>query len=187
MTIFPETKALDLTTRFRKDADAFYVEAKRSTVSGVAQIPYWVYGMIVVLGWNEAMMVLFNPLYFAMLLVLGATAYVMLQLGLVGPALQVGRTIVNEASIFAFTIPFNADSEAFLCRFTDKQSTSYGNTSRNRSRPSRCVPSHTGWRTRSPSCDATSRGTARTRGSSPPSEVARDDVPRVGVEARAAV
>lgn len=74
--MFTETKALDLTNRFRRDADAFYVEAKRSTVSGVAQIPYWVYGMLVVLGWNEAMVVLFNPLYFAMLLVLAATACV---------------------------------------------------------------------------------------------------------------
>ena len=76
LTIFSETKVLDLTNRFRRDADAYYVEAKRSTVSSVAQIPYWMYGVLVVLGWNEAMMVLFNPLYFAMLLVLIASAYV---------------------------------------------------------------------------------------------------------------
>lgn len=78
LTIFTETKALDLTNRFRKDADAFYVEAKRSTVSSVAQIPYWMYGVLVVLGWNEAMVVLFNPLYFAFLLVLAGAAYVTL-------------------------------------------------------------------------------------------------------------
>lgn len=74
LTIFTETKALDLSSRFRKDADAYYVEAKRSTVSSIAQIPYWMYGVLVVLGWNEAMTVLFNPLYFAMLLVFGASA-----------------------------------------------------------------------------------------------------------------
>lgn len=73
-TVFTETKSLELSSRFRKDADAFYVEAKRSTVSSVAQIPYWMYGVLVVLGWNEAMAVIFNPLYFAMLLVLGASA-----------------------------------------------------------------------------------------------------------------
>jgi hypothetical protein len=32
------------------------------------------YGALAVLGWNEAMAVLFNPLYFAMLLILGASA-----------------------------------------------------------------------------------------------------------------
>lgn len=62
-------KALDLTNRFRREADAFYVEAKRSMVSSIAQIPVWMYGVLVVLGWNEAMAVLFNPLYFATLLV----------------------------------------------------------------------------------------------------------------------
>ena len=65
LTIFSETKALDISNRFRRDADAYYVEAKRSTVSGIAQIPYWIYGVLVVLGWNEAMAILFNPLYFA--------------------------------------------------------------------------------------------------------------------------
>jgi hypothetical protein len=68
LVVFTDTKALDLTTRFRRDADAYYVEAKRSTVSSIAQVPYWMYGLMVVLGWNEAMAVLFNPLYFTLLL-----------------------------------------------------------------------------------------------------------------------
>ena len=43
-------------------------------MSSVAQIPYWMYGMLVVLGWNEAMAVLFNPLYFTLLIIAGASA-----------------------------------------------------------------------------------------------------------------
>lgn len=69
LTVLTDTKILELTNKFRKDADAYYVEAKRSTVASIAQIPYWMYGVLVVLGWNEAMAVLFNPLYFAMLLI----------------------------------------------------------------------------------------------------------------------
>ena len=69
LSIFSETKALELTNKFRKDADAYYVEAKRSTVSSIAQIPYWMYGVLIVLGWNEAMVVLFNPMYVTMLAV----------------------------------------------------------------------------------------------------------------------
>lgn len=68
LVIFSESKYLDLTARFRRDADAYFVEAKRSTVSSIAQVPYWIYGLMVVLGWNEAMLVLFNPAYFVMLL-----------------------------------------------------------------------------------------------------------------------
>ncbi|CAL1706761.1 unnamed protein product [Somion occarium] len=99
LLIFSETKAVDLTNRFRKDADAYYVEAKRSTVATMAQIPYWMYGVLVVLGWNEAMVVLFNPLYFAMLLVLLASSWFIVQMGLVGPVFQVLRTVGNEVSL----------------------------------------------------------------------------------------
>ena len=118
--VFSETKAIDLGNRFRKDADAYYVEAKRSTVSTTAQIPYWVYGLLVVLGWNEAMAILFNPLYFTMLLIFLVSAYVCLisshwghfvltqivtryfivQLGLVGPLFTVLRTLGTEVRQF---------------------------------------------------------------------------------------
>ncbi|PPQ70293.1 hypothetical protein CVT25_014615 [Psilocybe cyanescens] len=96
LTVFTETKAVDLTNKFRKDADAYYVEAKRSTVSSIAQIPYWMYGVLVVLGWNEAMAILFNPLYFTFLLIILAASYVTIQLGLVGPLFQVVRTVGGE-------------------------------------------------------------------------------------------
>ncbi|KLO18325.1 root hair defective 3 GTP-binding protein [Schizopora paradoxa] len=96
LTVLSETKVLDLSSRFRKDADAYYVEAKRSTVSSIAQIPTWMYGVLVVLGWNEAMAVLFNPLYFTALLCALATGWMILKLGLVGPLLQVSRTVANE-------------------------------------------------------------------------------------------
>ncbi|KII92556.1 hypothetical protein PLICRDRAFT_50920 [Plicaturopsis crispa FD-325 SS-3] len=96
LTVFSETKALDLTNRFRKEADAYYVEAKRSTVSSVAQIPYWMYGVLVVLGWNEAMAVLFNPLYFTFLLTALAAAFAIVQLGLVGPLFHITRRVGHE-------------------------------------------------------------------------------------------
>ncbi|KJA27867.1 hypothetical protein HYPSUDRAFT_35037 [Hypholoma sublateritium FD-334 SS-4] len=96
LVVFSETKAVDLTNKFRKDADAYYVEAKRSTVSSIAQVPYWIYGALVVLGWNEAMAILFNPLYFTFLLFALAASYITIQLGLVGPLFQVLRTVGAE-------------------------------------------------------------------------------------------
>jgi hypothetical protein len=74
LVVFSETKALELGARFRREADAHYVEAKRSTVVGFAQIPKWMYAVLVVLGWNEAMLILFNPLYFTMVLIIAAGA-----------------------------------------------------------------------------------------------------------------
>lgn len=96
LVIFTETKSLDLISRFRKDADAYYVEAKRSTVSSIAQIPYWMYGVLVVLGWNEAMVVLFNPLYFTFTLMGLVTSYIIMKLGLTGPLFQLSKTVLVE-------------------------------------------------------------------------------------------
>jgi len=96
LTIFSETKGLDISNRFRRDADAYYVEAKRSTVSSIAQIPYWMYGVLIVLGWNEAMAILFNPLYFVTLIVGLVSAYVIYSLNLAGPLMQVGKSVGNE-------------------------------------------------------------------------------------------
>jgi hypothetical protein len=97
LTLVSATRMHTLEGRFKRDADAAYVEAKRSMVSSVAQIPMWMYGLLVVLGWNEAMAVLFNPLYFALLVVALASAYIIFQLGLAGPLMQLIGTVVGEA------------------------------------------------------------------------------------------
>ena len=113
LIIFTETKSLELTNKFRKDADAYYVEVKQSTVSSVAQIPYWIYGVLVVLGWNEAMTVLFNSVYFTFLLIMLAASlvffilgssitfltnfysYIIVQLGMVGALLRILQGLVG--------------------------------------------------------------------------------------------
>jgi protein SEY1 len=65
--MFSETKALKLGARLRCEADIHYVEAKQSTVASIAQIR-----LLVMLRWHEAMMILFNPLYFTMMLILAS-------------------------------------------------------------------------------------------------------------------
>lgn len=68
-TLLSPTKLLSLEQRFKREADAAFVEAKRSMVSSVASVPLWMYGALAILGWNEAMAILFNPIYFALVLV----------------------------------------------------------------------------------------------------------------------
>ena len=53
MTILSDGKAQDLSTRFKKTADGVYVEAKRSAIGGMTQIPLYFYGLLLALGWNE--------------------------------------------------------------------------------------------------------------------------------------
>lgn len=53
MTILSEAKRQDITVRFKKTADGVYVEAKRSAIGGMTQVPLYFYGLLLVLGWNE--------------------------------------------------------------------------------------------------------------------------------------
>ncbi len=48
-----ESKRQDLVVRFKKAADGVYVEAKRSAVGGITQVPLYFYGLLLALGWNE--------------------------------------------------------------------------------------------------------------------------------------
>lgn len=59
-----------LKERFKKEADVFFVEAKRSMVSTTSKIPPWFMFLTLILGWNEIVMFLRNPLFFSMLFLL---------------------------------------------------------------------------------------------------------------------
>lgn len=72
-----------MTTRFRREADTYYIEVKRSLVSTNARIPVWIYGILVLLGWNEFVAVLRNPIWFLMLVMAATGGWVLWQLNMV--------------------------------------------------------------------------------------------------------
>ena len=53
VTLISDAKKQELTARFKKTADGVYVEAKRSALGGITQIPLYFYGLLLALGWNE--------------------------------------------------------------------------------------------------------------------------------------
>lgn len=122
-TLLSETKRQDLTARFRKAADGVYVEAKRGAIGGITQVPLYFYGLLLALGWNEilagklargadtlddgkilfadesgfAFIVLRNPLYVFMVLIVGAAAYVTFHLNLWGPLIKMANAASEQA------------------------------------------------------------------------------------------
>lgn len=62
--LIPENRSRELLVRFRKVADAVYVEAKRGAIGGVAQVPLYFYGLLLALGWNELVAGKFSYLSF---------------------------------------------------------------------------------------------------------------------------
>ncbi|KAK3169742.1 Dynamin-like GTPase that mediates homotypic ER fusion [Lepraria neglecta] len=97
MTVLSDAKRQDVTTRFKKTADGVYVEAKRSAIGGMTQVPLYFYGLLLALGWNEIVAVLRNPVYFIFLIILGVGAYVTYTLNLWGPMLQMANAASAQA------------------------------------------------------------------------------------------
>jgi hypothetical protein len=63
MTILSDGKQADLLIRFKKTADGVYVEAKRSAIGGITQVPLYFYGLLLALGWNEIVAGKFSSLF----------------------------------------------------------------------------------------------------------------------------
>ncbi|RYP53676.1 hypothetical protein DL768_001402 [Monosporascus sp. mg162] len=91
MTVLSEGKRQDLVVRFKKMADGVYVEAKRSAIGGVTQVPLYFYGILLALGWNELLTVVRNPLLFILLIITAGATYVAYNLNLLGPMMQMSN------------------------------------------------------------------------------------------------
>ncbi|KAK0723246.1 RHD3/Sey1 [Lasiosphaeria miniovina] len=97
MTVLSESKRQDLVVRFKKMADGVYVEAKRSAIGGMTQVPLYFYVVLLVLGWNEIVMVLRNPMLFVLILIMAGGTYVAYNLNLLGPMMQMANAATNQA------------------------------------------------------------------------------------------
>lgn len=95
--VISEAKQDDMAVRFKRMADAVYVEAKRSTISSVGQIPLYFYGLLLALGWNEIWAVLRSPLYFVACLAGLGVAYIVYTLNLWGPIARVANAMGGQA------------------------------------------------------------------------------------------
>ncbi|KAI1807713.1 root hair defective 3 GTP-binding protein [Daldinia bambusicola] len=98
MTVLSESKRQDLVVRFKKTADGVYVEAKRSAIGGITQVPLYFYGLLLALGWNEFLTVLRNPILFVLLIIIAGGLYVSYSLNLLGPMMQMSSAAWNQAT-----------------------------------------------------------------------------------------
>ncbi|EMG50023.1 Protein SEY1 [Candida maltosa Xu316] len=94
--VVTEQEKSDILVQFRKGIDLKYVETRRGIISHTQVIPAYIYVIILVLGWNEFMMIIRNPLSFSLLLILSATLLVLYKLNLLKPAMMVARKTFDE-------------------------------------------------------------------------------------------
>ncbi|OUT23716.1 hypothetical protein CAS74_000073 [Pichia kudriavzevii] len=86
-----------ISKRFKKDADAIYLDAKRSIAANRTSIPPFMYVLLLVLGWNEFMMILRNPILFVLSIILLTGFYFAYNMQMVGPILTITNSVLNQS------------------------------------------------------------------------------------------
>ncbi|CAB4255544.1 similar to Saccharomyces cerevisiae YOR165W SEY1 GTPase with a role in ER morphology [Maudiozyma barnettii] len=94
--IINEIQKEKILRQFRRQINLSVLDAKRSMITTTTHIPIWVYALIVVLGWNEFMMILRNPLLITLLLLGVVGAYFVNKFDLWGPVLNVVNSAIGE-------------------------------------------------------------------------------------------
>lgn len=83
-------------TQLKRRADASYVEAKRSVVATQAKVPYWVGVALVVLGWNEFVTVITNPIYLTLTIAVGIPLAALWYLDMLGLVKTIGHKAYDQ-------------------------------------------------------------------------------------------
>ncbi|OLY83974.1 Protein SEY1 [Smittium mucronatum] len=98
LELLSEHKQREFSKRASREMDQLFLDSKRSVVSQSSQIPLWMIGLCVALGWNEAMTVLFNPIYLFLLLTIGTFVILVHNLGMWSPVLRIFRMASASAT-----------------------------------------------------------------------------------------
>ncbi|KAI8391135.1 RHD3/Sey1 [Radiomyces spectabilis] len=101
LTVLGEAKQIDITNRFKRESDAFYLEAKRSVVATTAKIPMWLIVVMMALGWNEFLAVISSPIYLILFVLCITCGYVIYALNLWGPLERIFTAVAGEATRMA--------------------------------------------------------------------------------------
>jgi hypothetical protein len=98
-TLLTKKQQAKVLQRFKRETDAVYFEAKRSMVANKTSIPTYIYILIIILGWNEFMIVLKNPFLFILTIMLITGFYLSYSSQMLGPIISVGNAMFNQSKV----------------------------------------------------------------------------------------
>lgn len=94
--ILNELERESVLKQFKRQINITVIDAKRSILRSNTHIPIWIYLVIIVLGWNEFMIILRNPMYVTLSIILLVTFYFVHKFDLWDPVLRVTYTAIGE-------------------------------------------------------------------------------------------
>lgn len=91
-------------SKLMKQVEINYRDATRSIVSNISKIPPFIYIIILVLGWNEFMAILRNPLYLILTILIGTGVFFIHTLNLWGPFNAALNIFLEQAKAYLASI-----------------------------------------------------------------------------------
>lgn len=85
--------------RLKRETDAIYLDAKRSMVANKTSIPTFMYILLIILGWNEFMAILRNPVLFILAIITITGLYFAYNMQMLGPLLTVANAMLNQSKV----------------------------------------------------------------------------------------
>jgi len=96
LSIIDEERSKKLLNKFSRDIELQYIDAKRSVVNTQSKIPPWFIILTFILGFNEFVVVLTNPIYFAIAIAIGVSVYALYKTNLLKPVFRVIRVMFED-------------------------------------------------------------------------------------------
>lgn len=85
--------------RFKRETDAIYLDAKRAMVANKTSIPTYIYILLLILGWNEFMAIIRNPILCVLAIIITTSLYFAYNAQMLGPMLSVGNAMFNQSKV----------------------------------------------------------------------------------------
>jgi len=96
LIIIDDERSKKILNKFIREIELQYIDAKRSVVSSTSKVPAWFIALTMVLGYNEFISVIKNPIYLLVAVVSGVAVYALYVTNLLKPVLRVIRVVIQD-------------------------------------------------------------------------------------------
>ncbi|KAG4097085.1 protein SEY1 [Neocallimastix lanati (nom. inval.)] len=96
LIIIDDERSKKLLNKFIREIELQYIDAKRSVVNSTSKVPAWFIALTMVLGYNEFITVITNPIYLIVAVVSGVSFYALYVTNLLKPVLRVIRVVIQD-------------------------------------------------------------------------------------------
>ncbi|OUM62919.1 hypothetical protein PIROE2DRAFT_20736 [Piromyces sp. E2] len=96
LNIIDEERSKKILSKFLREVELQYIDAKRSVVRTTSKVPPWFILLTMILGYNEFISIIKNPLYLIGIVLIGVIVYALYVTNLLKPTIRIAKVIIQD-------------------------------------------------------------------------------------------